>query len=153
MTSVLSPRRCALVSDARLLLGDQSVIGTWIRNRSRSHGEHHTLALEVGEPSLICENVPTYILADVQIHTYNQELFSRDITPTNTLYVTDTHITQSRSIIVTVIQASDQESESLIASVRHCMCVCVFKFRGVSQTVSDIISISDIILFPKIAEL
>lgn len=41
--------------------------------------------------------------------------------------------------------------ESLIASVRHYVYVCVW--GGVSQTVSDIISTFDIILFPEIAEL
>lgn len=41
------------------LLCDWSGIGTSIRNRSQSHEEHHTLALEVGEPSLISENIPT----------------------------------------------------------------------------------------------
>lgn len=56
--------------DAPWLLGYESVIGTWIRNRSQSHEEHHTLALEVGEPSLISENLPTHTLAATHIRRH-----------------------------------------------------------------------------------
>lgn len=70
-TSVLSPQSYFLVSNAHWL---PSVIGTWIRNRSQRHEEHHTLALEVGETSLISANLPTCIPADTRPCKYTHTI-------------------------------------------------------------------------------
>lgn len=70
------------------LLGDQSVIGT----SSLRHEEHHILALEVGETSLIRvpdKNVP------MQTHTCNRELFFWNLAHPHTL-LNPTHPTVSQ---------------------------------------------------------
>lgn len=128
VTSVLSRKSYFLVSDAHWLLGDPSVIGTW----SHRHEEHHTLALEVGEPSLI--RIYPHESRQTCIHTNTH-------TPRTLIDPMHTHHT-----------------ESLIASLRYYACVymCVFasefKSRGVSQIVSDIISTFGVTFFPLMAE-
>lgn len=89
------------VNTARRVIKVRLALGSEID--LQSHGEHRTLTLEVGEPSLISQNLPTCILARSRPrnHTHSTKNFFFPGIFTNTLSSVQRSHIESHSIIVT----------------------------------------------------